>query len=147
MGMLGKRKKRTAFYGGVAALCIAANRGLGATNDTPITREEFLQLEKQNQLLQQQIQVQQKMIDALNHKVADIQDHEAQHPADSSQPTAPVKAEDLAPPSSDTSLRIGKVDITGEGGLAFVDSQSQGQMPHPTFQIDEARLFLEAPVW
>jgi hypothetical protein len=148
MGMLGKRKKRTAIYGGVAALFIAANRSLGAADDTPVTRGQFLQLQKQNELLLQQLQAQQKTIDALAHKVADIENHDVQHPAEMPTSKAPAKAEVLAPPAgSDTSFNIGKVNITGEGGVAFFDSQKRGQMPHPTFRIDEAKIFLEAPVW
>jgi len=39
------------------------------------------------------------------------------------------------------------VDISGEGGVAFFNSQSDGQTPNAESRIDEARLFVEAPIW
>lgn len=37
--------------------------------------------------------------------------------------------------------------LSGEGGAAFFRSGSAGQFPNSEFRVDEARLFVEAPIW
>src|SRR4051812_27242099 len=75
-GMMKNLRARTARWGCIAGFFILADRGLGATNatDAPVTREQLLLLQQQNELMQQQLQKQQQLIDSLTHKVAEIQD-------------------------------------------------------------------------
>ncbi len=146
--MMGKSNTQTVLWGCIAASFLLAHQGFGATDETPMTRQEFLLLQQQNHLLQQQLQSQQQVIDSLTHKFAELQNLNPRHDADTSVTKEKTQAEDPAPPSDfKSSLHFGKVDITGEGGLAFFNSQSKGTTPHSTFRIDEAKIFLEAPIW
>src|SRR2546422_109393 len=42
---------------------------------------------------------------------------------------------------------FGQINISGEGGAAFFNSGSHGQFPNAEFRVDEAKLFVEAPIW
>jgi hypothetical protein len=42
---------------------------------------------------------------------------------------------------------LGKVHLSGEGGVGFFHSQPDGQFPHNEFRVDEAKFFVEAPIW
>ncbi|HEX3799354.1 MAG TPA: hypothetical protein VH413_11705 [Verrucomicrobiae bacterium] len=143
--MTGKTKLRTILGISAAIIFFPAKSVLGA-EDASITREQFLLLEKQNAALQEQLQKQQAVIDSLVHQVQDIRNG-GEHGGDSNAMPVIHASEDELPAASSDSFHLGKVDITGEGGVAFFSSQPQGMFPHSTFRIDEARLFLEAPVW
>jgi len=134
--------RRTARWGCLALLFLAIARAVRAADDAPITREEFLRLQQQNQQMQQQLEKQQQLIDSLTRKVSEIQ----QAPPTPTQAPAPANNEAEALPV-EKSFHFGSVAISGEGGLAFFDSQTGGQTPNAEFRVDEARLFLDAPVW
>lgn len=51
------------------------------------------------------------------------------------------------PPPASGGLNFGKVNLSAEGGLAFFNTGNDGFSPDSEFRVDEARLFLEAPVW
>src|SRR5258706_1523401 len=42
---------------------------------------------------------------------------------------------------------LGKLHISGEGGAAFSRSEGKGPFPNSEFRVDEAKLFVEAPIW
>ena len=42
---------------------------------------------------------------------------------------------------------FGQLHISGEGGVAFFHTSSDGLHPDASFRVDEAKLFLEAPLW
>ncbi len=42
---------------------------------------------------------------------------------------------------------IGNVALSGEGGVGFFRTGSQGANPYSDFRVDEAKLFVEAPLW
>jgi hypothetical protein len=132
---------RTARWGCLALFFLSTNRVMLGAEDGPVTRDQFLQLQQQNQLMQQQLEKQQQLIDSLMLRVSQIQEA---RPA-SAQGMAAANVEEA--PSPEPSFHLGKVDISGEGGLAFFDSQTAGQTPNAEFRVDEARVFLEAPVW
>src|ERR1700710_580567 len=101
----------TARWGSVIAFFIFVGNGLAASENAPITREQFLLLQQQNQQLQQQLQTQQQLIDSLSRKVADIQEANSHH----AQTSALSSVEEPMPPSSpEPAMHLGKVDITGE---------------------------------
>ena len=102
--------------------------------------EKLQQLQEQNQALQEQLRQQQRQIEALSQKVEALQSAAAptNHAAEENEPAAPGSASAWS--------NLGKVHLSGEGGVAFFDSGSHGQFPHGTFRVDEARLFVEAPV-
>jgi hypothetical protein len=138
-------KMRTVPGIGVAILFFLAKTACGSEEAT-VTHDQFLLLQKQNQALQNQLQKQQVVIDSLLHQVEDIR-NAGQRQDDSSAMTGIKSGDDVIPAASADSFHLGKVDITGEGGVAFFSSQPSGAFSHSTFRIDEARLFLEAPVW
>lgn len=113
-------------------------------DDTNDVREQLRVLQQQNQQLQEQLNRQQQMIDSLSRKVSEV-DTASQARASELQSelaTPPAVATPAAKPFS-----FGKIVLSGEGGLAFFESGSQGQFPNAEFRIDEARLFLDAQVW
>lgn len=146
--MAKKFNAQAALRGGVAGFFVMALQAAGAGTEGPVTREQFLQLQQQNEQLQQQLQNQQRLIEALTHKVEDIQKSATRPEPASGAAASPAAGEDFSAAAlAAPGMRLGKVDISGEGGLTMFSSESQGQNPHPTFRIDEAKLFLEAPVW
>ena len=99
--------------------------------------DEVRLLREQNALLQQQVQKQGAELDALNKKVEKIESaNDAQ---------AVAAGENPAPPTSSYSL--GNVHFSGEGGVAFFNTGTEGSTPHSEFRVDEARVFVEAPIW
>jgi hypothetical protein len=113
-------------------------------DDTNDVREQLRLLQQQNQQLQEQLNKQQQMIDSLSRKVSEV-DTASQARATELQSqlaAQPVAATPAAKPFS-----LGKIILSGEGGLAFFETGSEGQFPNAEFRIDEARLFLDAPVW
>ncbi|MDB6112350.1 MAG: hypothetical protein JWR69_4100 [Pedosphaera sp.] len=137
---------RTARWGCVASFFILAGTGLGAA-DAPVTGEQFRLLQQQNELLQQQLHKQQELIDSLSHQVSEIQSVNVRRDQELSDLKTDKKPDGEAAPEIVRPLHIGKVDITAEGGLAFFHSESKGSTPNAEFRIDEAKVFLEAPVW
>ena len=107
--------------------------------EQPVTQEQLKELKRQNEALQQQLQNQQKLIDQLSEKVANVQNNSSRE-NDRSAP-------DAAPARGLSSLGLGKLHVSGEGGAAFFHSESEGPFPNSEFRIDEAKLFIEAPLW
>ncbi len=143
--MTGKLNTRRVPWGRAAVCFLLLSRGVGVA-DEGVTRDQILQLQQQNEQLQQQLRRQQELIESLSRQVSQIQ--EAHSSRDHEPAGVKSDARDTGnAPASGLASRLGKVSLTGEGGIAFFDSQSQGQTPHPEFRVDEARLFLEAPVW
>jgi hypothetical protein len=132
---------RTARWGCLGLLFLAT-RQFALADDKTATSNQLLQLQQQNQQMQQQLQKQQELIDSLTRKVSEIQASQSA-PA---QVTAAPNAEAEAAPVAQ-SFQFNRVALSGEGGLAFFYSQPGGQTPNPEFRINEARLFIDAPVW
>lgn len=127
--------------GYVAGLFLSLTIGLGAETDSD-TQKQLLELRQQNDLLLQQVRKQQEQIDNLSHKVSGL---EVSHQKQAGDIPSPVDES----PSSKTSLpfNFGKVRLSGEGGVAFYNSQSRGGYPNAEFRVDELKLFVEAPIW
>lgn len=143
---MAKLKTSTARVGSFAVLLLLLSGGITAA-DEPLTRDQFLLLQKQNEQLEKQLQKQQELIDSLSRKVSAIQDVNTRREQELGDLKTEVKAASDVPSASKQSLHFGRVDLSGEGGVAFFSSQSQGQNPNPEFRIGEARIFLEAPIW
>jgi hypothetical protein len=79
--------------------------------------------------LRKQLLQQQDIIERLSRQVAALQEQREVEP----------------PPAGPTSL--GKLHLSGEGGVAFFHTGSEGQFPNSEFRVDEAKLFIEAPIW
>jgi hypothetical protein len=100
--------------------------------------KQLNELKQANEQLKQQLQTQQKLIENLTQKVSALDDSHSE---------AKTKAEGSAPQPPTPGFNLGKVRFTGEGGAAFFHSGSHGQFPNSEFRIDEAKLFVEAPLW
>src|ERR1041385_8655610 len=76
---------------------------------------------------------QQGLIDSLSHKVDQLE--KSGH------------GEQSEAPKAEASFGLNKVMISGEGGAGYFHSGSQGVFPKGDFRVDEAKLFVETPVF
>ena len=122
----------------LAVLLVAAVLALSPSSATAAeadVQKQIDELRKQNETLQQQLRRQQEMIEKLNGRLSDVQ---AQSAKSDSSPN---------PESSAKGFSFGKVQLSGEAGMGIFHTGSKGQFPNAEFRIDEAKLWLEAPVW
>jgi hypothetical protein len=99
--------------------------------------EQVQLLREQNAILQQQLQKQGDVLDSLAKKVQDMEAASTEKENSGSDNPAPTKG----------GFNLGNVNLSGEGGVAFFKTGSEGFAPQSDFRVDEARLFLEAPIW
>lgn len=99
--------------------------------------EQVRLLREQNALLQQQLQKQGTALDALTQKVQNLETASSERDNSTSDNATPTKG----------GLNFGKVNLGAEGGIAFFNTGSEGFAPNSEFRVDEARVFLDAPVW
>jgi hypothetical protein len=129
----------------VGAGCCLADRHLHGQITDSADASLVRDLVDQNRRLQAQVAAQQKTIDELGARVDALsqssarQDQAIQGMKDNLGQQAP--ADGAAAPDPDREVRI-----SGDVGLAFFKSGSDGQFPNGDFRVDEARVFLEAPV-
>jgi hypothetical protein len=112
--------------------CAATTRA----GDTNLESQVQL-LQQQNALLQEQLQKQNQSLDMLAKKVQELETASASRENSASENSAP----------SSGGMNFGKVNLSGEGGVAFFKTGSDGSVPHSDFRVDEARLFVESPIW
>jgi hypothetical protein len=117
-----------------------------AAQDAQDLKKEIEELRQQNRLLQEQLQQQRQMIDQLSGKVSGLQQTNQQTQTDLHALQASVENAPTLP-EKPKSLSMGHVVISGEGGAGLFDTQSAGKYPNAAFLLDEARLFIDAPVW
>ena len=115
-----------AFFSLSAALTARADDN-GATNEVQLLRE-------QNAMLKQQLEKQNSVLDVLTKKV-DVLESAVRESS----------GENTAPNTS--GFNFGKVNLSAEGAVAFFKTGNQGFAPNSEFRVDEARLFIDAPVW
>jgi hypothetical protein len=125
-----------------AALASLGSVGYSAELD-PETAASLRELRQQNQLLQEQLKRQQQFIDDLTRKVSALESTSPERKS------AEVPSLEPARESWRSAIdsALGKVHLSGEGGIGFFESQSHGQSPNSEFRVDEAKLFVEAPIW
>jgi len=97
--------------------------------------EQVRLLQQQNAALQQQLEKQNQSLESLEKKVGDLE-----------------ASRGVAAPGNEATpekggFNLGKVNLSGEGGIGFFNTGSKGFAPHSEFRVDEARLYLEAPIW
>jgi FtsZ-binding cell division protein ZapB len=109
-------------------------------------KKEIEELREQNRLLQQQLKEQREMIEQLSGKVSGLQQTNEQSQSDFRALKASVENAP-APPENKKGFSLGNVVISGEGAAGFFDTQSNGKYPNGAFRVDEARLFVDAPIW
>jgi hypothetical protein len=113
----------------------------GAEPVDPQVRE----LADQNRRLQEQLREQQRLIDGLNSRLGDIL--KASERQESELQSLQTRADNPPAEAPRPARSAGEVRISGEAALAFFNTGSDGQFPHAEFRVDEAKVFLEAPVW
>lgn len=120
-----------------AALAFFVAATLTAHADDTKLAEEVRLLREQNASLQQQVQNQGSALAALTKKVSELETSSAAKENSSGENAAPTQG----------GFNLGKVNLSAEGGVAFFNTGPDGFAPHSDFRVDEARLFLEAPIW
>ncbi len=111
---------------------------------------QLQELKRQNTELMEQLRQQQALINSLSRKVDDIQQRATPTPAanpGSEQYILNTDSTDRMPAVKSPSSVFGKVSISGEGGVGFFSGQSESIYPNPEFAVQEARLFIESPVY
>jgi hypothetical protein len=112
-------------------VCFAADKDDGVA-------AQLQALRSQNEALQSQLRKQQALIDSLNDKVSAIE-----KPASIDAAVTPGgSAAEFA-----STFGLNKVVISGEGAAGFLKTGSEGAFPKGDFRLDEAKLFLETPVY
>lgn len=86
-------------------------------------------LVEQNRQLIRQVQDQQKQLNELRERLDRVEGGEPVSRAPSSA-------------SADRQIRL-----SGEAGIGYFDTGSRGSVPAGEFRVDEAKIFVEAPVW
>jgi hypothetical protein len=142
------RKSRPSLW---VVLCLVSGVAwfnFSALGDEPSElKQELNQLREQNRLLQQQLQQQQQMIDQLSRKFSDLQRTNDQLQSDWRTLQRDV-SESVSPPGKNgAGPSLGNVTISAEGGVGIFETGKNGEFPNAEMRVDEARLFLEAPLW
>jgi hypothetical protein len=112
-----------------------------------VSPEQLRQLMDENRKLQEQLRLQQAQIDSLNMKMNQMEQGASASVSEKRRDDAPSTSETTMTDRGLVGSTLGKVAISGEGGLAFFETGSQGLFPNSEFRVDEFRLFVEAPVW
>lgn len=126
---------RCGFASGMFVISLFAGLSTAIADDTNL-EQEVRELREQNASLQQQLQKQSESLDTLSKKVERLET------ANSGKENA---SEMSAPPKS--GLNFDNVHLSAEGGVAFFNTGNEGFAPNSEFRVDEARLFIEAPIW
>src|SRR5687768_8715654 len=112
------------------AVAAATSTYLSAA-DSPSLEQRLKTLETQNQLLRNELDAQKQLIDDLKSRLD----------------PAPSDLQQDSRPGTSHGMKFGRIHLSGEGGVAFFHTGSAGQYPNGDFRVDEAKLFLEAPLW
>lgn len=134
-----RRKCQSAFW--LRPSFFAASLSLSAVfparaDDENLTNEVRV-LREQNAQLQQQLQKQNNTLDTLTKKVEALESAES----------ARENAGNDNVPATPAGFSFGKVSLGAEGSAGFFRTGREGFAPRSDFRVDEARLFVEAPIW
>ncbi len=127
------------------ALCACALAS-GILPSGKLHAEDLADTQRQLHLLQQQLRRQQALIESLTKTVNQIQTATTQSSLEVQNFKTEVY-ENHSSGTSSSSFALNKVSISGEGAVAFFKTGSEGMYPKGEFRLDEAKLFVEAPVW
>jgi len=137
------------IWAGVGFICLIClfSTEVGSAEPESNLSQQVRQLQQQNELLQRQLKKQQELIDNLSRKVSGLESANQNRANEQSAAADNINQDSSRSVQAGNPFGLGKINLSGEGGLAFFKSQSQGQYPKSEFRIDEARLFVDAPVW
>jgi hypothetical protein len=119
-----------AFLARVAMLTAASPAFYAA--DSASLEQRLNALEAQNQALRQELAEQKQTIHELQSRLA---------------PPFTIPEDSDLQPASTSGFNVGRIHISGEGGVAYFRTGDDGQYPGGSFRVDEAKLFLEATLW
>lgn len=122
------------FHGILTIGLTVALVGLPAAG-TEIAPQDLEALLAQNRKLQQEVQQQQRQIDELRERFDLLQ--------------KPPEASGEKSPAADfpTVRSAREIRLSGEVGFAFFRSGRNGSYPNSDFRVDDAKIFVETPVW
>ena len=130
---------------GILSAGLACGHGAGPARAAETGDPTLAEIKAQNQALQQQVQKQQQEIDELRQRL-DALAAPVARPEPAPRPVAPEPAGPVRLES--TALRAAReIRVSGEVGLGYFKSGPDGTSPNGEFRVDDARVFLEAPVW
>jgi cell division protein FtsB len=114
--------------------------------DVDALKKEVDELRAQNLQLQKELQQQREMIDQLSRKFTGLQKTNEVQESDVRELKAAAENAP-APPEKPKGFALNNVVISGEGAAGFFETGKNGAFPNATFRVDEARLFIDAPIW
>jgi len=128
------------------ALCVSAvvllRPAICVATMDPETETELRLLKEENAALKGQVAKQNTVIESLSAKVDGLVKAEENRSEKDE-----AGASGNASPQTQVANDLHNVHISGEGAVAFFHSDKNGSFPNSEFRVDEARLFVEAPVW
>jgi uncharacterized coiled-coil protein SlyX len=101
-------------------------------------------LAEQNRRLEEQVRAQQKTIEELSARMADIL--RATNRQDRELKDLKEQLADAGPAPSSPSAREHEVRVAGEAGIAFFSTGAEGPFPHGEIRVDDPVVTVEAPV-
>lgn len=126
--------------GACLLMTLVLARSAGAAESIEAQLQEIA---AQNRRLQEQVQAQQKVIEQLGAEVVSMRTADRRHERD----LESLKERELgSPPVVGESRGESKLQISGEIGLGFFQTNSNGVYPNSEFRLDDAKLFVEAQV-
>ena len=126
-----------AVCAGIGIFLLAAPVRLPA--DDAKVKEDVESLRQENAELKKLVKQQGAVIEKLNERMDNLEKNST-----SRAQSADAK---LGAGEKSTGFSLGKVRISGEGAVGIFDSQANGVFPNSEFRVDEAKLFVETPVW
>ena len=131
------RTIKHASCAGIAGLVFFSPGSLFADDSNVLRQVESLQ--KENEELKNLVRQQGSVIEKLNERVNNLEKNNT--------PKSQTGEATEAKPPKSSGFSLGRINISGEGGVGFFDSQKNGIFPNNEFRVDEAKLFVEAPIW
>jgi hypothetical protein len=138
--------RHTAQFGVLAAVLFSLIVLPLVAQDADTLKKEVDELRVQNLQLQKQLQQQQELIDDLGRKFSGLQKTNELQAGDLRELKA-ASDNAPAPPETRKGPSLNNVIISGEGAAGFFETGKNGQYPNAAFRVDEARLFVDAPIW
>lgn len=123
---------------------ICASSGPAAEPDA--VEAELRALRLQNAALKEQVERQQAMIEDFARRHSAVRAEPASPAPAVVRPPAPAVARAAVETPSAPVQRLGKLQLTGEGAVAYFGGQRNALFAKDVFRLDEAKLFLEGPL-
>ncbi|HTI72801.1 MAG TPA: hypothetical protein VMF06_22700 [Candidatus Limnocylindria bacterium] len=134
-----KRRMGSAFLGSWLPVSLVLGSLAVRGEDSVDTQAALRELRQQNELLQRTLRDQQGQIEQLNRTVSELK-QASRNGGEAADQNVTHQTDAFA------GLKLGKVILSGEGGVAMFRTGTRGAFPNSEFRIDEAKLFLDAQI-